>query len=159
MARARMAPRLLRCTHLLLHTHLADTSLGTMTGADAVGMARTQADAFFVPGNAVLRPRRRHVGRGDRARPHGREHHRRRSPARRRVRTLPAFTADEGEGCLSGILTSVLACSVAGFSPPASDFSGGDPTTSGGQGLIETLCDDGIGTCSYNLIRVPTTSS
>ncbi|RPD74058.1 acid protease [Lentinus tigrinus ALCF2SS1-7] len=33
---------------------------------------------------------------------------------------------------------------VAGFSPPASDFSGGDPTTSSGQGLIETLCETGV---------------
>ena len=36
-------------------------------------------------------------------------------------------------------------CSVAGFSPPASDFSGGDPTYSSGQGLIETLCENGDG--------------
>ena len=68
-----------------------------MIGANAVGMARTQADAFFVPGNAVLRPRRRHVRRGDRARLPGREHHCRRSPARRRVRTLPTFTTDEAK--------------------------------------------------------------
>ena len=36
---------------------------------------------------------------------------------------------------------------VAGFSPPASDFSGGDPTFSSGQGLIETLCENGDGEC------------
>ncbi|TFK78906.1 acid protease [Polyporus arcularius HHB13444] len=41
---------------------------------------------------------------------------------------------------------------VAGFSPPASDFSGGDPTQSSGQGLIETLCDSGVvSPCQFGL--------
>ncbi len=35
--------------------------------------------------------------------------------------------------------------SVAGFSPPSTDFSGGDPTFSSGQGLIETFCENGTG--------------
>ncbi|KAI0754491.1 acid protease [Daedaleopsis nitida] len=41
---------------------------------------------------------------------------------------------------------------VAGFSPPSSDFSGGDPNTSSGQGLIETLCKNGdVSPCQFGL--------
>ncbi|KAI0770654.1 acid protease [Fomes fomentarius] len=41
---------------------------------------------------------------------------------------------------------------VAGFSPPSTDFSGGDPTFSSGQGLIETLCENGIvSPCQFGL--------
>ncbi|KAI0718151.1 acid protease [Cerioporus squamosus] len=41
---------------------------------------------------------------------------------------------------------------VAGFSPPASDFSGGDPTFSSGQGLMETLCEAGtVSPCQFAL--------
>ncbi|KIK53004.1 hypothetical protein GYMLUDRAFT_49583 [Collybiopsis luxurians FD-317 M1] len=41
---------------------------------------------------------------------------------------------------------------VAGFSPPASDFSGGDPTFSSGQGTFETMCDNGaVSPCQFGL--------